>query len=133
MNVMVPADLIPALGHARVLSEGLVDHRRRVAAFEGEDLVGIAAFEPLFGPHAEGVIAIRRGDSEALVPYLLDELLECVHQAGLVAVRFVFPTRAQHDTAKRLSSLRSHCSVRRDWLDIRIEPVPEQTTVPVAA
>jgi hypothetical protein len=121
---MVSAGLTPILGHARVLDEGLTDARRRVLAYEGDSVVGVGVFEPLFGPHAEGVIAVREGASGTLLPYLLDELLERVNDAGLVAVRFVFGTREQHPVAERLSQLRSHCALRPDWLDIRLEPEP---------
>jgi hypothetical protein len=119
---MADRHLTAVLGHARVLDEGLRDERRRVLAYEGDEMVGVGVFEPLFGPHAEGVIAIRDGDSAALVPYLLDELLERVHGSGLVAVRFVFGTGDQRETAQRLSAIRRHCALRRDWLDVRLEP-----------
>jgi hypothetical protein len=121
---MAHRHLIPVLGHARVLEDAPRDERRRVVAYEGDAIVGVGAFEPLFGPHAEGVIAIRDGDSPALLPYLLDELLERVHTAGLVAVRFVFADRTQLRTAEHLSNVRTHCALRRDWLDVRLEPVP---------
>lgn len=115
--------LTPVLGHARVLDDAPRDDRRRVVAYEGDAIVGIGAFEPLFGPHAEGVIAIRDGESPSLVPYLLDELLERVHEARIVAVRFVFADRSQQRMAERISDLRSQCAMRRDWLDVRLEPV----------
>jgi hypothetical protein len=119
---MQSADLVPVLGHPRVLSEGLSDAQRRAVAYEGDDLAGVGVYEPLFGPHAEGVIAVREDDSHALVPYLLDELLGRVEHAGLVAVRFVFASREQLHLAERLSTVRAHCELRRDWLDIRLEP-----------
>lgn len=115
--------LTPVLGHARVLDDAPRDDRRLVVAYEGDAIVGVGAFEPLFGPHAEGVIAIRDGDSPSLLPYLLDELLERIHDAGIVAVRFVFADRDQLRTAERLSALRAHCAVRQDWLDVRLEPI----------
>ncbi len=113
--------LTPVLGHARVLEDAPGDPRRRVVTYEGDAIVGVAAFEPLFGPHAEGVIALRDGERTAsLLPHLLDEVLVRVQEAGLVAVRFVFAERAQHRTAEQLSSLRTHCAVRQDWLDVRL-------------
>ncbi|MBO9534149.1 MAG: hypothetical protein J7513_14355 [Solirubrobacteraceae bacterium] len=130
---MSASDLVPVLGHARVLSEGLGDARRRVVAWEGDEAAGVAVFEPLFGPHAEAVIAIRPGDSDALLPYLLDELLERVQDAGLVAVRFVFESREQRHIAERLVAVHSHCALRRDWLDIRLEPAPGRTAARAAA
>lgn len=117
-------DLVPVLGHGRVLDEGLGDARRRVVAREGDAIVGVGAFEPLFGPHAEGVIAIADGASGGLVPFLLDELLGRVHDAGLVAVRFVFAGREQHDTAERVTAGRSNCTLRREWLDVRLAATP---------
>lgn len=127
---MAQRHLIPVLGHARVLEDAPRDDRRRVVAYEADEIVGVGAFEPLFGPHAEGVIAIREGDSPALLPYLLDELLERVHAAGIVAVRFVFADREQHRTAEHLSTIRTHCALRREWLDVRLEPVREPEAAP---
>lgn len=133
MRGMSASDLVPVLGHVRVLSEGLGDPRRRVIVGVGERMAGVAVFEPLFGPHAEGVIAIERGESNGLVPYLLDELLARVHEAGLVAVRFVFESRDQRATAERLVGIHASCALRRDWLDIRLEPVPGRAPVRAAA
>lgn len=120
---MADDHLTPVLGHARVLAEGMSDAQRRVLAYEGDAVVGVGAFEPLFGPHAEGVIAVRRGDSAALLPYLLDELLERVTESGIVAVRFVFGAHEQRCTAVRLAAMRRHCAIGRDWLDVRLAPV----------
>lgn len=121
---MAHRHLIPVLGHARVLEDAPRDELRRIVAYEADEIVGVGAFEPLFGPHAEGVIAIREGDSPALLPYLLDELLERVQAAGIVAVRFVFADRGQHRIAEHLSTVRTQCALQRDWLDVRLEPVP---------
>ena len=127
---MVSAGLTPVLGHARVLSEGMADAGRRVMAYDGDTVIGIGVFEPLFGPHAEGVIAVRAGGSDTLVPYLLDALVERIHDAGLVAVRFVFGTRDQQQVAHELTAARAHCAVRRDWLDVRVQPQPASDEVP---
>lgn len=124
IRTMDASDLIPALGHPRVLEDGFGDPRRRVVAREGDAIIGVAAFEPLFGPRAEGLVAMRDGASGGLVPYLVDELLERVHESGLLAVRFVFASREQHPIAERLAAARAHCTLRREWLDVRLEPAP---------
>ncbi len=120
----------PCSGTRASLSDGLADAERRVVAYEGDDVAGVGVYEPLFGPHAEGVIAIRPGDSATLVPYLLDELLERVRDAGLVAVRFVFSSREQQSVAQHLTAIRAQCALGRDWLDVRLgpagQPAPEE-------
>lgn len=111
---------VPLLGHPRVLEASADDPRRHVVIRDGETITGVAAYEPLFGPRAEGVVAIRQDASDAILPYLVDALLDCTHAAGLHAVRFVFGSAEQHWRAERLRSIHGDCSVRRDWLDVRL-------------
>lgn len=111
--------LIPVLGHECVLDESTEDPRRRVCARLGDRLLGVAAFEPLFGPHAEGVIALAPDGSEALVPYLLDELLQAATASGLTVVRFVLPHAGQRRTAEHLAATRCDGTLRREFLEVR--------------
>ncbi len=127
MHDMTAPDLVPALGHARVLGEGLGDARRSVGRRAGRGRGrGVGLRAALRAACREGVIAIRSGDSGALVPFLLDALLERVHAAGLVAVRFVFETRDQRQTAERLVAIHSHCALRRGlhYISARAAPGP---------
>lgn len=111
--------LIAVLGHERVLGESIEDPRRRVSACLGDRVLGVGAFEPLFGPHAEGVIALAPDGSEALVPYLVDELVQRAGRSGLTVVRFVFPHGGQRRTAEHLAATRSDGTLRREFLDVR--------------
>lgn len=110
---------VPVLGHPRVLETIESDPRRQVVIRDGDQISGIAAYEPLFGQRAEGVVAIRQDGSDAILPYLVDALLDRTHAAGLHAVRFVFGSPEQHWRAARLAHIHGDCSVRRDWLDVR--------------
>lgn len=107
------------LGHERVLDETTDDPRRRVCAELGDRLLGVGAFEPLFGPHAEGVIALAPDGSEALVPYLVDELLRCATASGLTVVRFMLAHPAQRRTAEHLAATRCDGTLRREFLEVR--------------
>ena len=55
--------LIPVLGHVRVLRESPADPRRRLVEEDDGRVLGAAAYEELFGPHAEGVVAMTDNDT----------------------------------------------------------------------
>lgn len=118
------SSFVPVLGHPRVLQASADDPRQHVVICEGDTITGIAAYERLFGPRAEGVVAIRQDASDAILPFLVDALLDRTHTAGLHAVRFVFGSAEQHWRAERLRSIHGDCSVRRDWLDVRLHGDP---------
>jgi hypothetical protein len=89
MSDAAPA-FAPVLGHARVLREAAGDPLRRVVA--GDDpgrLAGIAAYEPLFGRHAEGVVALADGVEPQVAEGLFHDLLARTTAEGLVLIHFV--------------------------------------------
>lgn len=120
---------VPLLGHPRVLEASAEDPRRRVVIRDGEAITGVAAYEPLYGPRAEGVVAIRQDASDATLPFLVDALLDLTHAAGLRAVRFVFGSAEQHWRAERLRCIHDDCSVRRDWVDVRLHGDPRSVAL----
>jgi len=125
--VMDPSAFTSVLGHSRVLS-GVLDPGNRVIAYDGESAVGVAAFEPLFGPRAEGAIALTAGASGGLTHYLLDGLLELASRSGIHAVRFVFETTQQRRTADRMLGSRAECVMRRNDVEIRTPRIAPTVT-----
>jgi hypothetical protein len=121
------------LGHPRVLSEALPDARRRVLAYDGETVVGVATYEPLFGHQAEAAIAIVDDGATGLVAFLLDGLLELAAAAGVTVVRFVFGGGAQRAVAARLVDGRQTCRLLSDRLEIRLAPLSVASNEPLVA
>lgn len=80
--------LTPVLGHPRVLREAGDQPRRRVVD-HAERLDGVAAWEPLFGRHGEGVVALRDTSRLTTATQLFRDLLSRAADDGIVLVRFV--------------------------------------------
>lgn len=118
MWMRVPS-FVPVLGNPRVIA-GALDAEHRVLAYDGEQIVGMAAFERLYGPRAEGVITLAGGASGGLVNYLLDGLLERAERSGVMTISFSFDVAEQHALAERLVGRRPGWRLRRDGLDIRL-------------
>jgi hypothetical protein len=51
-------------------------------------LWGVGAYEPLYGPHAEGAIAVRHPHGEELAVRLVGGICRAAGATGLVAMRF---------------------------------------------
>lgn len=118
---MESAAFTTVLGHPRVLPESLPDARRRVLAYDGDQVIGVAVYEPLFGHQAEAAIALAPESTGALTAFLLDGLLELASGAGITALRFAFGTPRQRRLAAQLTSGRPSCSLRSDRLEIRTD------------
>lgn len=80
--------LTPVLGHPRVLREAGTQPHRRVVD-HAERLDGVAAWEPLFGRHGEGVVALRDTSRVTAAADLFRDLLTRAAADGIVLVRFV--------------------------------------------
>jgi hypothetical protein len=82
------ASLITVLGHPRVLTEAAGDPARRHVVTGDDGLWGVGAYERLYGPHAEGAIAVRHPHGDELALRLVDGVCRAAAGAGLVGVRF---------------------------------------------
>ncbi len=110
--------LTSVLGHPRVLREAAVSPRRRIVVRGPERLDGVAAWEPLYGRHVEGVVALRDVACRPAATRLLHELLERAAADDIVLVRFVL-LPGQADWAAELSEQLEGASVTED-LTIRV-------------
>lgn len=77
------------LGHDRVLLEAGPVAARRVTAREEGTIQGVAAFTPLYGRAAEGVVAVRDILRFDVISELLERLLEILVVDSRPLVRFV--------------------------------------------
>ncbi|MDQ8046531.1 MAG: hypothetical protein AAGC46_17275 [Solirubrobacteraceae bacterium] len=111
------------LGHTRVMTGALPDARRRVLAYDGDVVIGVATYEPLFGRQAEAAIAVAPGSAGSLVSFLLDGLLELATNAGVTVLRFVLGP-GQRAGAGRLVDTRAACALRSDRLEVRLDGAP---------
>jgi hypothetical protein len=130
---MDPSLFITVLGHPRILAGSLPDARRRVLAYDGETVVGVATYEPLFGHQAEAAIANADDAATGLVSFLLDGLLELAAGAGVTVLRFVFATSGQRGVAVRLAADRRSFRVLPDRLEIRFAPLQVAALEPFAS
>lgn len=129
---MTQRAFVPVLGHPRVIAAAS-DAERRVLAYDGDEIVGIAAFEPA-GATADAVVTLAPDASGGLVPFLLDELTARAARHGFVALRFDFELDEQRGVARRIAARRPDCTVRQDRLDVRLlAPVAHRTGLQLAA
>lgn len=116
---MPSVNFLTVLGDSRVVA-GALDAQRRILAYDGDEIVGLAAYETLYGPRAEGVITLASGASGGLVSFLLDELLERAYGAGIATMSFAFDVPEQRGLAERLLGRRAGLRIHRDGLEIRL-------------
>lgn len=107
------------LGHPRVLDPGVLSAARRVLAYDGDEVVGVAAFEPLFARQGEAAIAVAAGSSGALVSFLLDGITELADSSGLRTLRFALAMPDQRRRAADLTAGRATSLLRSDRLEVR--------------
>ncbi len=107
------------LGQSCVLGDVLGDARNRVLAYDGDVVVGMAAFEPLYGHQAEAAIAVAPGSAGGLVAFLLDGIVEQAAASGVTVLRFVFAAPRQRTCALELTAGRAAVTLRSDRLEIR--------------
>lgn len=119
---MDPSAFTTVLGHPRVLDESLTDPRRRVLAFDGDTIVGVAVYEPLFGRQAEGAIAVQDGSAGGVVSYLFDGLVELARQSEVTVLRYVLGARRQRSLASHLIRSAAPGRLHADRLELRLEP-----------
>lgn len=108
------------IGQTGVLGNTHSDARHRVLAYDGDDIVGVAAFEPLYGHQAEAVIAVAPGSAGGLASFLLDGLIERAAASGVTVLRFVFGGPRQRPCAAALTAGRAAVVLRPDRMEIRI-------------
>ena len=111
--------LTPVLGHVRVLRESPADPTRRLVEEEDGRVLGAAAYEELFGPHAEGVVAVRDVEDHAGALRLLDRMLDGARAEGIVLVRFVLEA-AQLPLAATVAATLPGAALASD-LEIRLD------------
>lgn len=80
---------IPVLGHDQVLLDAGAVSAHRVIARDRGVVQGIAAFVPLYGRGAEGVIAVRDPSRLDLIGQLVEHLLEALAREGRAVVDFL--------------------------------------------
>lgn len=120
------------LGHPRVLAGSPLEARRRVLAYDGDEVVGVAVFEPLFGRQAEGAIAVAPGSPSGLISYLFDGLMELARNSGVTVLRYALSPGRQRSLAARLTRSCSSQTLRSDRLELHLER-PEGNAAPWSA
>lgn len=114
-------DFTTVLGNPRVLSGSQADARTRVLAYDGDVIVGIAMFEPLYGHHAEAVIAVASGSPSGLITLLFDNLVDLARSYGITVLRYALGPGSQRSLASRLRQSCSATTLRPDRLELRLQ------------
>ena len=120
----VDARLVTVLGHPRVLAEAAVDALRRRVVTNRGGVDGVSAYEPLYGRHAEGAIALRQRHGQDLAPQLLDAVCRTAAGAGFVAIRFALLS-GQLERAELLAAEVPAAELRRDHFVVDLTRSPE--------
>ena len=118
---MPVATFLTVLGRPGVIDAhtATADPRYRVLAYDGDTIVGIAGFEPLYGRQAEAAIAVAPASTDALTSYLFDGIIEQAVAAGITVVRFAIDAPHQRACASSLVEGRSAVCVRSDRIEVR--------------
>jgi hypothetical protein len=107
------------LGHDRVLLDSGAVAANRVTARDGGVIYGVAAFEPLYGKGAEGVVAVRDPLRLDLIGELVERLLEALAREGRGVVHF-FLSVEQAPIAEFINTSRLDALLRGRTLSLPI-------------
>jgi hypothetical protein len=118
LSAMTPDEAFtPVLGHGRVLFDAGAVAANRVTARGGATIDGVAAFEPLYGQAAEGVIAVRDPHRHDLIAELVERLLEALAREGRAVVHF-FLSADQGPLAAQICGSRPDARLRGAMLSL---------------
>ncbi len=114
-----PGAFTTVLGHDRVLLDAGAVAANRVTARDGAAIHGVAAFEPIYGRGAEGVIAVRDPLRLDVVGELMERLLEALAREGRAVVHF-FLAVDQAPLAELISTSRLEALIHGEILSLPI-------------
>lgn len=86
------------LGRERVLEEAVGDARRRAVEHRDGRIIGVAAFEQLYGPAAEVAVSLEDPADVSLAARLVRRIADVIRAAGLQTMRLGVTPRQEQMT-----------------------------------